>query len=393
MEQDYGLLRESLDEVPKSSSHAVVITGIRRCGKSTLLLQIFNQKSQSSADEILYLHFEDIRLAGFETSDLTRLDAEIKRRKPKVLFFDEIQFVSGWELFVSQLLKEKYSVYITGSNASLLSRELGTHLTGRHRSFELFTFSYSEFLEISELESGSDSLLTYLNSGGFPAYISETHASRAGQLNALADDILIRDIAVRHSLKDVSSLRQLAVYLMSNIGNTVSANKLAGSFGIKSGTTILDYFSYLNDSYLFEFLPQFSWSARAQAQNPKKIYTIDNGFIDEVSSSFTENSGHKLENAVYLHLRRQNKYGAELFYFKEKGECDFVVFDKGKAKQVVQSCFELNSLNLEREIAGVAEAASFFKLNEGIIVTFDQRDVIEKEGIRIEVVPAYDFFK
>lgn len=384
-----GMLRDSLETVPSIPSYATIITGIRRCGKSTLLLQISERKLHSS-DPILYLHFEDIRLAGFESADFERLYREISKRHFKTLFFDEIQFVSGWEIFIRQLLSEGYMVFITGSNASLLSRELGTHLTGRHVSIELFPFSYREFLRFKNLNRNENTLSEYLEYGGLPIYVKESFETRAGLLNSLIDDILIRDIAVRHSIKDVSSLRSLAVYLMSNVGNPVSANKLTGVFGIKSGTTILDYFSYFKDSYLFEFLPQFSWSVKAQSRNPKKVYAIDTGFIREVSSSFTDDKGHKFENLIYLHLRRQNEID-RIFYFKEKGECDFVAFYKEQAQSVIQVCFSIDNLNFEREMNGLVEAALFFGLQRGTIVTFNQKDKFERDGVIIDMIPAHEF--
>lgn len=387
--QNDGLIRHSLNNVQILASYATIITGIRRCGKSTLLLQILKNKI-SSAETVFYLHFEDIRLSKFETTDFERLYKEISDNAYEILFFDEIQLISGWEIFIRQLLTEGYVVFITGSNASLLSRELGTHLTGRHISTELFPFSYGEFLEFKNLERNEESLLEYMEFGGIPGYIKEEKGIRGGILNALADDILIRDIAVRHSLRDVESLRALTVYLMSNIGNTVSANKLAGSFGIKSGTTISDYFSYLTDTYLFEFLPQFSWSIKAQIRNPKKVYTIDTGFIREISSAFTENKGHVFENLIYLHLRRQ-KENDKLFYFKEKGECDFLVFQKGKAQQAIQVCFEIDDMNFDREYQGLLEAIRFFDLKEGVIVTRSQKDIFTEGDITIKMIPAYEF--
>ncbi|MDV0446959.1 hypothetical protein MsAg5_08270 [Methanosarcinaceae archaeon Ag5] len=386
LNKDAGLDREYLERVPISESYATIITGIRRCGKSTLLLQLLQKKYTDA----LYLNFEDIRLAEFETSDLSRLRDEIVRRKINVLFFDEIQFIDGWEIFVRQLLTEGYTVFVTGSNASLLSRELGTRLTGRHLSMELFPFSYHEYVRLKNLEINEKSLEEYLKDGGMPEYVKKNPAARGGILPALMDDILMRDIAVRYSIRDVEALRKLSVYLMSNIGNPVSASKLTGLFGIKSSTTILEYFSYLKNSYLFEFLPQFGWSLKSQARNPKKVYSIDTGMISEISGAFTENIGHRFENLIYLDLRRKNKVD-DLFYFKEKGECDFIVFEKGKAKEAVQVCYKIDDLNFERELNGLMEAMAFFDLTEGTLVTFNQKDQFEKDGLTVRMVPAHEY--
>lgn len=381
LKKDAEVTREALQDVPIINNYATMITGIRRCGKSTLLLQILRTEYKDA----LYFNFEDIRLVGFEASDFIRLQQEIDKRNLRVLFLDEIQLVEKWEIFVHQLLREGYTVFVTGSNASLLSKELGTHLTGRHVSMELFPFSYREYLTFNGTHPGDDSLNSYLETGGFPEFV------KSGEpviLNTLMDDILVRDIAIRHAVRDVESLKQLAVYLISNTGNLVSANKLAGLFGIKSSATLLEFFSYFKDAYLLEFMPQFSYSQKAQARNPKKVYAIDTGLISAVSTSFTHDTGRKLENLIYLHLRRHFK---ELYYFKEKGECDFVAFNKGKAVLAVQVCHEIGDFNFEREYNGLLDAMKFFKLGSGVIITSDQQDRFEKDGYTIELVPAYRY--
>ena len=307
LEKKTEVIREDLPNIPIIDNFATIITNIRRCGKSTILLQLLKQKYQNP----LYFNFEDIRLAGFEVTDFSRLKNEIVRREIKVLFLDEIQLVEKWEIFVHQILNEGFAVFITGSNAKLLSKELGTHLTGRYVSMELFPFSYTEFLRYKQLTATAESLQNYLNIGGFPEQVKNESGII---LNNLLNDILIRDIAVRHSVKALQSLRQLVVYLISNVGSLVSANKLTGMFGIKS-STILEYLNYLKDTYIVEFLPQFGYSLKAQARNPKKVYVIDTGIISEVSSAFTDNLGHKFENLIYLHLRRSSN---ELYFLNKK---------------------------------------------------------------------------
>lgn len=379
--KEVGYIRENIDNVPEVDNFATIITGLRRCGKSTLLLQLAKQKHKDA----LYFNLEDIRLAGFETNDFTRLLNEITLRGQKILFLDEIQRVKGWEIFIHQLLRDGYNVFITGSNASLLSKELGTHLTGRHLDIELFPFSYNEFVNFKGLKYDSESLGEYLKTGGIPEYVKTKNNILQ---NSLLDDILVRDIAVRYSIRDVESLRKLAVYLISNVGNTVSANKLTGMFGIRSTATLLEFFSYFTDSYLIDFMPQFSFSLKAQARNPKKVYVMDLGFYTETSTSYTDNTGHCLENLVYLHLRRSYK---KLFYFRQKGECDFVVFNRGKAEHVLQVCHHIDDTNLNRKYQGLTEAMNTFDLTEGIIVTFNQKDRFEKDGLTIRLVPAYEY--
>jgi len=381
LREDTGFQRELLPQIPVAPSFATIITGIRRCGKSTLLLQLLRQKYETA----VYLHFDDIRLAAFETGDFTRLHNEITKRGIKVLFFDEIQLIKGWELYVNQLLRERYTVFITGSNASMLSVEMGTHLTGRHLSVELFPFSYTEYINFLNKENDIEAVEAYLHSGGIPEYVKTGISSI---LNTLIDDILWRDIAVRHAVRDIASLRQLTVFLITNLGNTITANKLTGMFRIKSPSTFLEYFSYLKDAYLFEFVPLFSHSLKVQARNPKKVYTVDLGLYTHNALSTSENSGRRLENLVFLHLRRKCK---DIFYFQTKGECDFVVLEKHTVTKAIQVCFHITDENFEREYNGLKEAMQFFKLSYGQIVTLNQSDKFVENGMTIELVPANDF--
>lgn len=382
--QDSGFIREALDYIPLVDSFATIITGIRRCGKSTLLLQLLRKDYQDA----LYLNFDDIRLSGFETNDLVRLHKEVDRRGIEVLFFDEIQIVDGWEKYINQLLREGYKVFVTGSNASMLSVELGTYLTGRHLSMELFPFSYSEFIQFKGLKSGEQAVLDYLKKGGIPEYVK---TEIPVILNTLVDDILMRDIAIRHSIRDVNSLRQLTTFLITNIGNLVSANKLVGMFDIKSPVTFLEYFSFLKNAYLLEFVSVFSHSLKIQARNPKKVYVMDMGLYTESTVSTCENLGHRLENLVFLHLRRKYQ---QIFYYKDRGECDFVVMEKNAVKEAIQVCLTINDENFDREYTGLLEAMKNLGLKEGCIVTLNQSDLFETaDGMVIKMLPAHEFLE
>ena len=383
LKQDTGFTRDALVDIPIADSFATIITGIRRCGKSTLLLQLLRRDYQDA----IYLNFDDIRLSGFEISDFMRLHREIEKRKINVLFFDEIQIVKGWEQYINQLLRENYKVFITGSNASMLSIELGTHLTGRHLSMELFPFSYWEFIKFKTLENGENAILDYLNLGGIPEYI-KTGISVV--LNALVDDILMRDIAVRHAIRDITSLRQLTTFLITNIGNLISANKLVGMFDIKSPATFLEYFSFLQDAYLLEFVPIFNHSLKVQARNPKKVYIMDMGLYTENSISISDNMGRRLENLIFLHLRRKYKH---IFYYKDKGECDFITMGKNTVKEAIQVCLTINDENFDREFNGLLGAMQNLGLKEGYIVTLNQSDLFEKEDMTIKMLPVHDFFE
>ncbi|WP_316843799.1 ATP-binding protein [Pedobacter psychrodurus] len=379
--KDIGLKRDTLPLLPNLAAHALIVSGIRRCGKSTLLFQLLNSKYPDA----LYLNFEDPRLYEFENNDFLRLDNLIREQNLSVLMFDEIQIIPEWERYVRRKLDEGYKTVVTGSNASLLSRELGTKLTGRHITKELFPFSYHEFISYQKIEPSSESLISYLEIGGFPEYIKERTDDI---LNHLFEDILIRDIAVRYNIKDVRTLQRLAQYLISNVGKPVSGNKLKNIFEVGATSTVLEYLSHMEYSYLLHFVPKFSYSLKKQIANPRKVYAIDTGLINVNSGSFTEDNGRKFENLIFLHLRRTYK---EIYYFSEKGECDFIIFKNGVFHQAIQVCYELNPDNLDREINGMIEALELFKIKEGILVTTSQKDQFEKNGKIIHVIPAHEY--
>ncbi len=380
-QKDTGLKRDLLKVIPTLASHALILSGVRRCGKSTLLFQLLYAKYKFA----LYLNFEDTRLYEFEVADFTRLDSIISDDKTKVLFFDEIQIIEGWERYIRQKLDEGFRVVVTGSNASLLSKELGTKLTGRHITKELFPFSYQEFCSYKKLTLSEKSLSRYLNEGGFPAYIK---TNEEDILINLLDDIIIRDIAIRYGVRDVKTLQRLALYLLTNTAKLITGNKLKSIFEVGATSTVMEYLSHLEYSYLFFYVPKFSYSLKKQLVNPRKVYAIDTGLVHINSASFTEDSGRKFENLIYLHLRRTYK---EIYYFLEKGECDFIVFENKKIHKIIQVCYTLNQDNMKRELNGIFEALAYFKLKTGTIITLNQTDSFEQNGMVAQVIPAYDF--
>ena len=383
--EDDSLPRELLLSLPKdTSTHALVISGIRRCGKSTLMRQHIGLH----IDDAFYLNFDTPKLFQFEIADFELLDILIQESGKRNLYFDEIQVVEGWELYVRQKLDEKFNVCITGSNASLLSKELGTKLTGRHISKELFPFSYTEYLRFHSWEANEKSFLSYLDDGGFPEYIK----TRNGDiLSALFDDVLYRDIAVRYGVRDVTSLKALLLYLAANYGNLISANKLSGIIGIKTPKTVLEYLSYFEEAYLIGRISKFSWSLKAQSINPQEVYFIDSALSKEITVTFTENTGRLLENSVYWELRRHFK---QIYYFNENNsECDFIVCEKNVPVMLIQVCLTLNAENQRREVAGIQGAMKFFKMDKGVIVTLNQTDRMRIEEGWIEIIPAYEIGK
>ena len=379
--KEKGMLRNELKTLPDIDNYALIVSGVRRCGKSTLLHQLLKQKHT----EALYINFDDPRLYDFEISDFQKLDMIISEAGNQVLMFDEIQVVTGWERYVRQKLDESFKVFVTGSNASLLSKELGTSLTGRHLTIELFPFSYDEFCRFKDFDHNEDSIKEYMRLGGFPEYLKVPFEEI---LANLLDDILIRDISVRYGIKDTRGLKRLMVYLLSNIGNLTSANKLKEPSGISSTTTILEYISHLEQSYLINLVPMFDYSLKKQTVNPKKIYAIDMGLVAAIVNRIKGEEGHKLENMVYNALRLKYK---EIYYHKGKGECDFITIEKGAITQAIQVCLKLDIDNQTREFNGLIDAMKTYHLNEGYIVTLNQEDVFQIEDLTIKVVSSYNF--
>ncbi|MCL4383163.1 MAG: ATP-binding protein [Candidatus Marsarchaeota archaeon] len=377
---DYGTEREELRAIKFNIPYALILSGIRRCGKSTLLNQLLKK-----LPNFYYLNFEDTRLNSFQIEDFEKLDEIFKEDygKSEYYLFDEIQNINGWEIFVRSRLDKKKKFIITGSNASLLSKELGTRLTGRHINIELFPFSFTESLSMAKVKADVNSFSEYLKSGGFPEYLKY---KKQEILRELLINIIQRDIVVRYKLRDSKTAISLVLYLLTNTGKEFSYNKLKKIFDLGSINTAIAFVSYFEDSYLLFTVPKFDYSLKKQIVNAKKVYSIDNGLSNANSTSFSSDLGRMLENSVFLHLRRRHK---NIFYFREKGECDFLVSEQNKIKIAIQVSYKLDEENKEREIDGLLEAIKKFNLREGLILTFNQEDKFEIDGKYIIIKPVW----
>lgn len=376
--------RRLLNQMQLETNHALIISGIRRCGKSTLLKQIMK-----TINDYHYFNFEDIRAATFEVNDFNKLNEVFVENNKNCYnyFFDEIQNVEHWERFVRSLLDQKKQIYITGSNASLLSKELGTKLTGRHVRYELFPFSYKEMLLLANKKTGIESFKEYFTYGGFPEYLKQKNTRI---LQELFNDIITRDIIVRHGIRNSKIVRELALYLLSNVGKEYSYTNLKKDFQLGSVNTVISFVSYFEDSYLLFSVPKFEYSYRKQLVNPKKIYAIDTGLINCNTVSLSKDDGRLLENLVFVELRRQGK---NIFYFRSKNECDFVIEENRKITEAYQVCYQLTEDNNTREINGLMEVLNESKLDEGFILTFNQEDQFDIEGKTIKVIPVWKWMK
>jgi hypothetical protein len=340
--------------------------------------------------DFAYLNFEDVRIFGFELKDFKRLEEIFSLQdKCDLYFFDELQVVDGWERYIRTLLDTKKTVVITGSNASLLSKELGSKLTGRHLRYELFPFSYNEALSFRKvkpsLQSAEGGFEEYLHYGGMPEHLKLQNDMI---LQELFNDIIARDITVRYNLRNPKLVKELALYLLSNVGKEFSFQKLKKMYDLGSVNTIISLISYYEDSYLLFTVPQFDFSLRTRMVNAKKIYAIDTGLIRANSVSFSQDKGRMLENIVFIHLKR---LGREVFYFKKNNECDFITRDATKKLELFQVCFELNEDNKNRELNGMLEAMDYTKQKTGTIFTLNQTDELVDGKRTIYVKPVWQW--
>lgn len=397
--KDRGIRREIAPQFKRLADlpHIVVIAGIRRSGKSTLLCQIMDALGKKA----YYFNFEDERMINFEVSDFNRLyEAFVELQGERnAFFFDEIQNVAGWERFVRRMHDDGFKFFITGSNASLLSRELGTKLTGRHIPATLYPFSFREYLDFRGVSWKKDDLFytkkraglkkhfnQYLQEGGMPEYLKYKAPE---QLKKVYDDILYRDIIVRYDLKESKSLRELALYFVSNIAAPVSYNKLKSFLQLGSINTVKSYLDYLENSFLFFSVKRYAHSLKQQAVSPKKIYCIDGGLANHIAFAFSENKGKFLENLVFLELLRRGK---EIYYYKTKNdfEVDFAVKEGKTIKELIQVSWNLKNADArEREVRALFEAMKELRLKKAMILTDDSEETINLGINVINVIPAY----
>lgn len=364
---------------PKKSREALILKGVRRSGKSTLLLQ-----QMQRGREGVFCNFEDTRLFGFSPDDFPRFIDCVGTLFPAVpaVFLDEVQEVDQWERLVRALLDRGHLVWVSGSNASLLTREVGAKLTGRHRSFEIFPFDYGEFMEFRGLERGVVSLDRFLEEGGFPGFLADRDNML---LQELLRDIVQRDIALRHGIRETRHVMHMVLFLFAHRGQPFSMQKLSKILQIPSVSQTSAYLEYLEDAYLLQSLPKQSHSYKKRIIAPRKYYAVDNGLAAANNPQSTPDLGRRLENQVFLALR-QRGIGAAYDGETDSWECDFVY-----ENTALQVCLELTSENRERETRGLLEAIrrSNGRLSEAIILTRDQDDRLEVDGQRIRILPAW----
>jgi predicted AAA+ superfamily ATPase len=392
-QRDTGIERTQLAQLERArdAPHAVIISGLRRVGKSTLLAQIAHRLG---SDAFFYVNLEDDRFLGFraeDADDLYRMLVQVFGDR-RVFIIDEVQNVPGWEHFVRRFMDLGIKFYITGSNASLLSRELGTRLTGRYIPIELLPFSFREFLafrgttapdpermttvERAQLQAALDA---YLRLGGIPDALKYPELP---VLQTLYDDVLYRDIATRYGIDRVTALKELAFYLMSNPAGLVSFNKLKQQLRLGSVNTISSYVEYMENGWLVFALNVYDFSVRRQQIAPKKVYGIDTGMVNSVGFSFSPNTGKLLENLVFLALRRETD---NIYYCVTAGgtEVDFYLPGEKELIQVAQQME--NPATRERELRALRDARETVRAERALILSDASEDDFDLDGMPVRV--------
>lgn len=383
-----------------------VLVGVRRAGKSYILYGYIQHLISAGAswDEIIYLNFEDERLAGMEISDLNSIlevHQQISDKRP-MLFLDEIQNVEGWEKFARRLADSKYKVYITGSNAKMLSVDVAATLGGRYLTREVFPFSLNEYLTINGID-GSSNLLTattsaraklqrnieeYFRYGGFPE--CATLPVKRDYLLSLYQKIFLGDIAARHNIENVFALRVLFRKLAESVNQPISftrATNIVASTGTKIGkSTVINYLGYATEAYLLLVVPNIADNITERVSNPK-YYFIDNGIISLLALDIRSSL---LENIVALELIR--RYGSKnaVYHYNLGIEVDFYIPETETAIQVCYS-FKSGTETFERETKSLIKIGEKLPCQKRLIITYDDRATIERDGHHIEVIPLRDF--
>ncbi|MBU3965333.1 ATP-binding protein [Patescibacteria group bacterium] len=380
--------------------NVLVITGPRRSGKSTLATQIFKEERYG------YLNFDDERLAGFSADDFSAAIQDfydLYGENLECFIFDEIQNITGWELFISRLRRTK-KIVITGSNAKLLSGDLATHLTGRYLEFTLYPFSFREFLKFKGIEIKKEDFYStkkisrtkkhlneYLAAGGFP----EIFKFGSAIVGKIYDDVITKDILLRYGIKNKNAFRELSNYVISNFAQEISYANLGHIFSIKNVHTVKNYIEYLSSSFLILMLSKFSYKLKQQFITSKKAYGIDTGLVNSVAFQFSENSGKVMENAVMIDLKRRGDYfesGTEIYYWRDYSgkEVDFAVKKRNKITQLIQVCQNLaNFKTKKREVKSLLKASEELHCNNLLIITSSEEGTENVGGKKIIIMPLW----
>ena len=399
LSRPYLTRRSSLDTNALLDSHLIkLITGPRRVGKSTQALLMLRDKN------FAYLNFDNQQLLDAWDANLVMRMLDDVYPGYDYLLLDEVQNLEAWDMWVSELFRRGKNLVITGSNAKMLSSEMATVLTGKYVQVEMLPFSLEEFFDWNKLDlhhlesehSTEGKVLTddYLRYGGYPEVVASRQLTRS-YLDTLFDSIVWKDVAKRHRVRNITDLNNLALYLVSNFCNPLSANELAEVLGLLSVNTVKKFMDYLHEPYLFYYLSRYNNKLKLMQKAPRKVYVVDNGFVVSKAFSVTDNLGRLLENQVFIELVRRG-YDTEksMFYYRSRNdkEVDFVLRNGAHIERLVQVCFDMSSPKTERrEIDSIVECADELRCDNLTVVTYDDERTIEKDGYKISVVPIGKF--
>ncbi len=386
VERDVGALSLEHDLIK-------VVMGPRRAGKSFFVMHTLKRRSNFG-----YANFDDESLVKVENYDDIISEISQAYGNPKVLFFDEIQNLEKWELFVNRLQRQGYNVIISGSNSKLLSRELATHLTGRYMPTVILTFSFKEYLEAKGIDVSrlttqrkEEMLLEYMRNGGYPETIIKKLGTKE-YLDVLFDSILYKDIVKRYNIRKGKEVERLALYLIANIGSEFSYLSLANATGIKSSITSQKYSGYLEEAYLLFYIGRFSYKTKSAGQI-RKAYCYDTGMFAAKAMQASPNLGKFLENTVAIHLKNAEiKKEMELYYWKDQQdhEVDFVVKRGIKVAELIQVCYSLEDKKTkDREIRSLLTAGKELRCKKLTIITMKEEKKESREWFGIKGTITY----
>jgi len=390
--------------LPGKLNKVVILYGVRRSGKTYILFDLFKKYKKNA----LYIDFEDERLTEFGAKDFETLKESFFELKPHlvgkgtVFLLDEVQNVKGWEKFCRRSVeREKIKVFVSGSSSKMMPMEIHTAMRGREWSVEVTPFSFREFLSTKGIDASNERFIytskkavvkkyfaEYLRWGGFPEVaLLKSNFERKKVIGEYLEAMFFKDLVERFNIRNISLLKALKEKLFTSFATRLSLTAFYKQYKGKfpfSKDSLFSYYNHFLESMLIFEVRKFSESSYKRLRNPAKIYLIDTGLSKKVTS---DDTGRILENVVFLNLRKGSN---EIFYYSEKGECDFVVKDSSKFR-VYQVTLELSDDNKHREIKGLVEACKKLNTKEGTILTFDEEDQMVEEGVKIEILPVWKY--
>ncbi len=393
------------------TNQAIVITGVRRSGKSTIMLQLAKRLIDSRTDprDVLIINFEDYRFYDVSLELLHKIyELYLKKvvGKTRIIFLDEIHKVTGWEKFVRTILdKKEAKIIVSGSNARLITEEYATLLTGRNIKILVFPLSFREFLlfkglklenklkilaERIRIKKFLDEFLRY---GGFPEVVLADEGIRRKISSDYIDGIITKDVVDRHKIREKAKLNALARYYLSNISNKISFNKLKDYLNIPLRT--VERFSYyLEEAYVVSFLKRFSFKVKEQEKAARKVYSVDTGLCNVLGFRFSKDSGKIMENVVFLELMKinANNPNFEIYYWQDTfgKEVDFVIKQRLKIKQLIQVSYDIDDIDVKkRELKALTKASEELKCRNLLVITWDYESEEKVDNKEIRFVPLW----